>query len=238
MDLIGSLSPADKFVLTRDEVRSIDAAAVEGLGIHGLVLMENAARGVADHLTGVRPDGSVVIVCGPGNNGGDGLALARQRAAQGLSSRILLVTNGKSLTPDAQANLDSLLRSGVAVERNHAAGECERALKGLTEQDWIVDCLLGTGIRGAVREPFCSWIADINESPARVLAVDLPSGLDTDTGLAASECIRADLTVTFVGLKRGFLNPEAAEWTGRVVVEHIGIPKPWIASWLQQRRDS
>ena len=225
-------------VLTRDEVRSLDSAAVRLLGIPGLVLMENAARGLADRLQHLAADHRVIVVCGSGNNGGDGLSLARQRAARGLLCQVLLVDQGKSLTPDAQSNLDALLNSGVDVSLNCRVDVSQRKFIKLTPQDWIVDCLLGTGLRGAAREPFPAWIRAINASPASVLAADLPSGLDCDTGLAEGDCVRATVTVTFAARKAGFLNPDSAKWTGEVVVEQIGVPQSWIATQLRAMRVS
>ena len=111
-------------------------------------------------------------------------------------------------------------------------------LNDLDSADVIVDSLLGTGARGAVRTPFDEWIHTINESPVNVLAVDLPSGLDCDAGTAAGACVRADVTVTFVAQKRGFQNPDSAAWTGRVVVEQIGVPWNWIAGRLRHYRAS
>jgi len=134
-------------VLSRDDVRAIDAAAIQSLGIPGLLLMENAARGVNDLLQREDTNGQVVIVCGPGNTGGDGLAIARQRAAAGLSSRVILETAGKKLTADAQSNLDFLQRSGVPVNICDADPAAVAALSNLTADDWIVESLLGTGVR-------------------------------------------------------------------------------------------
>jgi NAD(P)H-hydrate epimerase len=122
------------------------------------------------------------------------------------------------------------------VQEVNGDGDYQKSLSDLSANDWIVDSLLGTGIRGDLRPPFNTWVQEINASPARVLAVDVPSGLNCDDGTCGNDCVRADLTVTFVGTKRGFLAPTAAAYTGRVVVAHIGIPELWIHDWLQQRR--
>lgn len=226
----------NQLVLSHDEVRSIDAAAVESLGIPGLLLMENAARGIADQLGRVVESGQITIVCGPGNNGGDGLALARQLAARGCESRILLENAGKSLSIDAQSNLQFLTNSGISVQVVEEDAQCRDLLSEMSANDWVVDSLLGTGIRGELREPFRSWVQAINASPAHVLAVDVPSGLNCDDGSCGNDCVRAELTVTFAGMKRGFLVPAAATYTGRVVVAHIGIPETWVRDWVQGQR--
>ena len=222
--------------LSRSEIRAIDRDAVEHLGIPSLVLMENAARGVTDQFTSCGNDRDPVILCGPGNNGGDGLAVARQRATDGLTSRVIVVTADKSLSTDARINLEVLQRSGIAAEIVNGWESPQQPLSDLGFDDWIIDSLLGTGVQGAARTPFAEWINAINDSRANVLAVDLPSGLDCDTGTAAGACVRADVTVTFVAQKRGFQNPESAAWTGRVVVEQIGIPLFWIAKRVHHYR--
>lgn len=226
----------NQLILSHDEVRAIDAAAIESLRIPGLLLMENAARGIADQLGGVAQSGQITIVCGPGNNGGDGLALARQLAARGCESRVLLETAGKSLSIDAQSNLQFLTNSGVPVRMIDENVHCRDWLSEMSADDWLVDSLLGTGIQGDLREPFRSWVQAINASPAHVLAVDVPTGLNCDDGSCGNDCVRAELTVTFVGMKRGFLVPAATPYTGRVVVAHIGIPEAWVRDWVQGQR--
>ncbi len=224
-----------KLVLSQEEARAIDNAIMQQLRIPGLLLMENAARGVTEQLTG-RADGDVVIICGPGNNGGDGLAVARQRSALGLSTRIVLETAGRVLTADAQSNLEFLARSGVDVDVMDEQSDRTSFLESMTSNDWIVDSLLGTGIKGTLRSPYDRWVTAINSSSAMVLAVDVPSGLNCDDGTCGSTCVRADVTVTFVATKRGFLIPEAQQWTGQVLVAPIGVPLIWVENWLKNYR--
>jgi NAD(P)H-hydrate epimerase len=220
-------------VLTREQARQVDTAAIQRLGLPGLLLMENAARGVIEELTTrLGSHGRVLILCGPGNNGGDGLAIARLLASAGIDGTVYLVRAGKDLTDDANQNLGFLLASGRTVLEGETVNSWEQVFDELTDNDWILDCLLGTGARGGPRPPFLAIIKAINESSAQVLAVDVPSGLDCDTGLVEGVCINADATVTFVGMKRGFLQPSARKFTGDVVVAHIGIPLAWVRSWL------
>ncbi|MCR9200286.1 MAG: NAD(P)H-hydrate epimerase [Planctomycetaceae bacterium] len=222
----------EPLVFTRQQIRSLDAAAVEELGISSLVLMENAARGLADVLIdnlGCVDSSSrrILIVCGPGNNGGDGLALRRQLSARGCDATALLLSAGKRLSDDARANSDILICGGMP------AVDCElellrQKLASLQPQDIIVDCLLGTGVRGAPTSPFSEAIEAINKTPARVLSADVPSGLDCQSGSAAGACIRADMTVSFAGLKSGYLISTARPWLGEVRVAHIGLPESWV----------
>lgn len=212
--------------------RQIDRDAVEILRIPSLVLMENAARGIVEHLMPMRdPSDRIVILCGPGNNGGDGLAAARQLAALGINSQVISFTAGKSLSADAQANFDMLASCRVPVHSTQSVQSVLDLLDSLSETDWILDCLLGTGVRGTVRAPFDALIRGVNASAARVLAVDVPSGMDCDTG-HASLCVVADDTVTFVAAKVGFGVPGALRYTGSVTVKHIGIPCAWVEEWV------
>lgn len=221
--------------MNRDLSRRIDAAAVEELGIPSLLLMENAARGAVDRLFPLcSRDSRIVILAGPGNNGGDGLAIARQLAAKGRIPQVALIPSDRRLTPDTEANLLFLHNSGLHVMEVSNVTELTPLLDSLNSADWIVDCLLGTGIHGAPRSPFTEIITAANECPAKILAIDVPSGLDCDTGRAEGSCIRAAITVTFVAMKVGYAQPSASEFTGDVHVEHIGIPAEWVRAWCQR----
>ena len=229
--------PAHKLVLTRSEVRAIDEAAVRELRIPGLLLMENAAHAVTSVLVADASQ-QIVIVCGPGNNGGDGLAVARQLAATGRRPRVLLEASGRTLSDDARTNLGFLERSRVTVERIDSNADPAGLLDEFTANDWIVDCLLGTGVSAALREPFVHWVHAINASAARVLAVDVPTGMNCDDGSVGNVAVCADQTVTFVGVKSGFQTPTGRDLTGTVTVAPIGLPIPWIRSWLDRFRHS
>ncbi len=211
-------------------LRQIDAAAVQELGIPGLLLMENAARGVCEVLQSLTPIGRILIACGSGNNGGDGLAVARLLAANGIESEIHLVRGGKSLTADAESNLGFLHRCGILVHEADA-DTLQLALGKLSNDDWIVDALLGTGIRGALRSPYCEIVEMINRSAANVLSIDVPSGLDSDRGDPCGVAVKATVTVTFVASKAGFRFESAMAFLGRVVVQHIGVPQKWLTAW-------
>jgi NAD(P)H-hydrate epimerase len=212
--------------LSRAEVREIDRRAIEEYGVPGVVLMENAGRGAAEVLMQLKPDeASVLIVCGAGNNGGDGFVIARHLDLHGIPVKVWLAAHPDKLTPDAAVNYQIVVRSGIRCE------VCELpAINGLLydvdayQQDVIVDALFGTGLTGPLREPYDRIAAEINKRAATVLAVDIPSGLDCDTGKPLGPTVRADHTVTFVAPKAGFANPEAKEWLGEVHVVGIGAP--------------
>ena len=232
-----TMNNATQLLLSRDESRHIDGAAVSELGLTGLLLMENAARSACDVILREfsRP-ANIVILCGPGNNGGDGFAVARQLSARGVTARVFLTTAGRDLTSDAEFNRQVWLAAGYEVEDGNHADTIRVVLENLKNDDLVVDCLLGTGIRGAVREPFDGIIAAVNLSPAQVLAIDVPSGLDCESGDAAGECIRADRTITFVGMKTGFVTKTARPYTGPVETGHIGLPEVWVREWVSRYR--
>lgn len=215
--------------LTRVQVREVDRRAIEEYGLPGLVLMENAGRSTVELLEnreGVLTNVPVVIVCGKGNNAGDGFVIARHLDIRGFDVEVLLAAEPQTLSGDAAVMFTVIERAGLAL-RNlaHASvAEWEAAIlrRGTP---LLFDALLGTGLEGTVREPFDRAIHAINGSGALVIAVDLPSGLDCDTGRPWGCAVRAGVTVTFVARKTGFDAPGAAEYTGDVLVADIGIPR-------------
>ncbi|MBI3821516.1 MAG: NAD(P)H-hydrate epimerase [Planctomycetes bacterium] len=210
--------------LTREQVRAFDKHAIEQLGIPAAVLMENAGAGAARILQSLGIRGPVVICCGKGNNGGDGLVIARHLANAGGEVLTLLFAQPADLSTDAavQWNIVQRMRLSTQIWADEHPDEAKLAAI-FAKTEWIVDALFGTGLTGPVRSPFDRVIASINAAGARILAVDIPSGLDCDTGLPLGEAIRAEHTVTFVAPKIGFANPAALAFTGRVHVVDIGI---------------
>jgi NAD(P)H-hydrate epimerase len=208
--------------LTRAQVREIDRRAIEDFGVPGVVLMENAGRGAAEVLLGLGARGPVVICCGKGNNGGDGFVIARHLDNRHIAVRVLLFARPESLTGDAAVNFHILERAGPPFLVEPDPATLVRELQGA---DWIVDALFGTGLTGPLRPPFDGVVAAINASGKPVLAVDIPSGLDCDTGLPLGETVRATHTVTFVAPKTGFAKPTARPWVGQAHVVEIGAPR-------------
>ncbi|MEK6237479.1 MAG: NAD(P)H-hydrate epimerase [Planctomycetales bacterium] len=219
--------------LTREQSREVDRLAIQRFAVPGVVLMENAGRGATEQLLESSPTGPVAICCGKGNNGGDGFVIARHLDLHGIPVRVLLWADPAELGGDAAINYRILEASGISITvcRGRENESAWRPL--LAEADWIVDALLGTGFRGSPRDPFGVAIQAINAASAAVLAVDLPSGLDCDSGEAAADAVRADRTCTFVAAKRGFLNLAAGEYLGTVHVIHIGAPRTLIETIRQ-----
>ncbi len=210
---------------TREQSRRIDRLAVEEFGFCGLVLMENAGRGVADVLCRLGISGPVAICCGKGNNAGDGFVIARHLDLRGHPVRVLLWAEPEELSGDAAANFSILAKTDVPIEVFGATHDAARLSKLLEGAAWIVDALLGTGARGEPRLPIDAVIDRLNASAAPKLAVDLPSGLDCDTGQPARHTIRATETCTFVAAKAGFSLPAAGQYIGRLHVLDIGVPR-------------
>jgi NAD(P)H-hydrate epimerase len=221
-----------EYGLPREVVRTIDRLAMDELGLPGLVLMENAGRGVVDLLERLGIDAPVAIVCGKGNNGGDGFVIARHLALRGRSCRVLTCFPESDLTGDAQVNYRVLCASRVPITRLAELGSGEGVFGWLQGCGWIVDALLGTGATGAPRDPLPEVIAAINHRGGRVLAIDVPSGLDAETGEAGGACVRALRTATFVSPKLGFARSSARRFTGVVSVLPIGVPAQWLERTL------
>lgn len=223
------MTAARDLVLDREHSRMVDRIAMEQYGMSGLVLMENAGRGCAEHILRRNVDGEVLICCGPGNNGGDGFVMARHLANAGVDIRVLLNAEPMSLSADARVNHDILAKTETVIEYLGTESESivRRKLAGSNGKKvvWIVDALLGTGSHGAVRPGMAFWIRLVNESPVPKLAVDLPSGLDCDTGQPNGICVEAAETCTLVALKPCFRREPGRRLSGHVSVIDIGIPQ-------------
>lgn len=213
--------------LTRAEVRDLDRRAITELGISSLVLMENAGRGAADVLCSFGIAGPVAIACGKGNNGGDGFVVARHLALRGYAVRTLVFAEPNELSSDAAANANILARSKMHIDWLGESAAARSALDSLRTVEpkpaWIVDALLGTGATGDPREPIAGVIDQLNATAIPIFALDVPSGLDCDTGVASNPTIRAAHTCTFAAYKPGLLVPQAAPFVGRIHVADIGV---------------
>ncbi len=212
-------------ILTREQARELDRRAMQEYGVPGVVLMENASRGMAELLQKLGIQGQVLVCCGKGNNGGDGFVIARHLDNAGVPVRVLLFADPERLTGDAAINYRILAASGVRLEVFEGSALDDMLSRQGSGTDWIVDALFGSGLRGLVQAPFDGIFAAINTSGLRVFAVDIPSGLDSDTGLPLGIAVRAQHTATVAAWKKGFLNPSAAEWLGQVHVIDMGAPR-------------
>jgi len=214
-------------VATAAEMRRIDRAALETYGLPGAVLMENAGLRVVGEirrrlrgLAGRR----VVVLAGPGNNGGDGFVIARHLRQAGAFVRVYRLPGTKDDTGETAVNLAVLDRMGLSVLSAHDEVNRTGLAQELAGADTVVDALLGTGLRGKPEAAFARLIEEVNARARTVIAVDVPSGLDADTGAVRSSCIRATSTVTFALPKPGLLLYPGADYVGDLVVADISIP--------------
>jgi len=197
-----------------EEARTIDKDAVERLGMPSLLLMENAARGVAEACRQLGD--RWVIFCGPGNNGGDGLAAARHLGAS--ATLYLMAEPHPQRSPDAALQLHILRNAGWQV----SVGEMPPVLED--EEAVLVDAMFGTGLSRALTETPAAWVRRFNECVGRKLAVDIPSGLHGDTGEVLGVACKVEMTVTFEAAKHGLLAAAARDLVGEVRVVPLGLP--------------
>ena len=216
--------------LTRNQVRRVDQLAIQQLGIPSLVLMENAGRQAAMavlELLDIQERTKVAVVCGSGNNGGDGYVVARHLHNAGSSVSLYPAKDPRQLSGDAMINASIVQNMKLPVVAAYHEEELASVEAGLNAADVIVDALLGTGFSGPVR-PHTARIIDACNTAGRrqasIVALDVPSGLDCDLGQPGRPTIIADVTVTFVAPKVGFSQPAATSHLGKVVVADIGTP--------------
>ncbi len=223
---------------TREEMRDLDRKAMVDYLIPGIILMENAGRNVAgeavsmlrhahqlqtESIPGTR---KVAVLCGKGNNGGDGYVIARHLHNSGVSVKVFVVANISDILKegDAAVNLQILLKMKIPVQELPDIAAVKNLAKELRGYDVIIDALFGTGLSGEVREPFRTLIGAANDSRKPIISVDIPSGLDANTGAVLGAAVKATKTVTFAVSKKGFYLNEGPAHTGEVVVTDISIP--------------
>ncbi|MCD8391386.1 MAG: NAD(P)H-hydrate dehydratase [Firmicutes bacterium] len=205
------------------QMRDIDASASADGGIPSIVLMENAALACVDALYedfGDLKHKSAAIFCGKGNNGGDGFAIAKHLYNRGVKVCVYLVC-GNDIAGDAKINFDIINRMNVDMENITDTSGLEYVVKSY---DIVIDAIFGTGMRGSARGTAAEVIDIINDNAKYILSVDVPSGMNSDTGEVGDSCVRADRTVTFAAYKIGMFKYPAADFTGKISVAGISIP--------------
>ncbi len=216
--------------LSREAVRELDRRAIEEVGVPSLLLMENAGRAVADEVAKHLAGEGCLCLCGPGNNGGDGLVIARTLWNRGCEVRAVFLGDEERLercSVDVQTNARLWRALGKELELvapDDGVGHLREALGGW-RPDVIVDALFGTGLSRSLLAPWADIVNAVNQSEVSVVAVDLPSGLDADTGLVLGAAVRAKATVSFVAPKLGFTLGAGPEYCGTIHVAEIGIPR-------------
>ena len=207
--------PTDIYAV--ESVRAIDRTAIDAAGIAGYTLMTRAAEAALDAALNKYPQAARwQVICGSGNNGGDGYVLARLAAARGIDVAVLAMSSPESLQGDAATAWRNFVAAGGAVEAYAGALDASAEL--------LVDALLGSGLEREVAGPYAELVGAINRHAASTLALDIPSGLHADTGAVMGTAVRADLTVTFVGLKCGLFLGGGPACVGELIFADLGIP--------------
>ncbi len=221
---------------TAEEMRRLDRKTIEECGLPGVVLMENAGRGAAvltrEHF-GELAGRKVAVLCGRGNNGGDGFVMARIFHGWGALVRVFLLGQREQVRGDARINLEVALKMGLELVEIDQDERLDRL--DLAGVELVVDAILGTGLNSEVRGLYRSVIENLNRSNLPVVAVDIPSGLDSDSGRILGAAVRADLTVTFGLPKIGLMLPPGEGLVGRLKVVDIGIPPHVLAEAAPDR---
>ncbi len=213
--------PGSEPLYTAAQTRELDRCAIEDYGVPGIVLMSRAASAAFDALLDLWPEPECIYaLCGTGNNGGDGFLIADLAHKRGIAVRVFQLGNADKIGGDAKTARDQAIANGVHIE-SFTAGALETAAEG---GGVIVDAMLGTGLGGEVREPYLAALEAVNRCELPVLAVDIPSGLCSDTGRVLGRAIRADLTVCFIGLKRGLFTLEGPDCAGAIHFTDLEIP--------------
>ncbi|TWT76222.1 Bifunctional NAD(P)H-hydrate repair enzyme Nnr [Planctomycetes bacterium CA13] len=209
--------------LSCDEVRQVDKTAIETFGMSGLVLMENAGRGAAERIAAIVPTNDpITILCGKGNNAGDGYVIARHLERLGRQVTILSIVDLESLSGDAKVNAEIARKADIEI---NIANSTESLKQPIETAKALVDCLLGTGAQGPLRGLYAEAVRVANASSAMRIAIDVPSGLNVDTGEPGEPTFQAAWTLSFVAEKIGFTRKSAKPFVGCVGVVSIGIPQ-------------
>ncbi|HEY5665808.1 MAG TPA: NAD(P)H-hydrate dehydratase [Gammaproteobacteria bacterium] len=213
-------------IYATDQVRGFDRHAIDELGIPGFDLMQRAGRDALAFLRARWPEAqSLLIYCGAGNNAGDGYVVAALASAAGMTVQIVAVVDPEALGGDAAAARDMARQAGVPVLGFETDAEQREAASGLPAADVVVDALLGTGLKREVGGPVAAAVAAINQSVSPVLALDIPTGLDGDSGAVHGVAVAADATITFVGLKSGLYLGRGPELRGVLGFSDLDLPQ-------------
>lgn len=213
--------------ITAEEMKKIDRAAGKDFGIPSIILMENAGRSVAGIALKMfsLEKAKVICVCGRGNNGGDGFVCARHLANKGIEVTVVLIGSKGRLEGDAAINFLILEKMGINIYQLKTSENFLKFKNEIKNANLIIDAIFGIGVRGKIKEPHSGIIEIINESKKKVLAVDVPSGLDADRGIPLGSCVRAEKTVTFAAPKTGLVKNQGPCFCGELIVADISIPR-------------
>lgn len=224
------------YIVTPEIMRKLDGEAINGTGIPGAVLMENAGRGLVQHIMSAFPDlrkGRVAIVSGKGNNGGDGFVAARYLTNAGITCKVFLLAFKDAIRGDALLNLKVIEKMDVPIAEVTSSAGWKELMVEVACSDLVIDAIFGTGLNSEVEGLPREVIEDLNGLTCPKVAVDVPSGMHAGTGRSMGACVKADLTVTLGLPKVGHLIYPGVDFTGRLKVVDIALPRDVI-----ERKDS
>src|SRR5208337_4558187 len=205
-------------IVTAEEMREIDRLTIEDYGIPGLVLMERAGLAVAMRVRELFPSKKVVVLCGGGNNGGDGLVAARDLFNRGVKVSVIMTTKKEALSSDCAVQYQIVKKMGISAEFRNTLNRKD------IHSSVVIDAVFGTGLDRPVKDDIAGLFSFLNSADAPVVAVDMPSGISSDTGEILGQAVMADCTVTFGLSKRAHFLYPGAEYTGKLFIEDIGFP--------------
>ena len=227
-----------KYVTTK-QMKTLDRLAIERFGIPSILLMENAGRGIANLAESLLRDGKkILVVCGKGNNGGDGVVAARHLANRGCRVRVVLLARPGELKEDPALQFNILKKMGVPLFIVTLPRQLARVRTFVTTSDLVLDGIFGVGLVRPVSGLAARVIDLLNESGKQILAIDVPSGLNSDTGEVLGIAVRAKQTGTLGAAKRGLLVREGPKHSGRIKVLDISIPRTLIQGTINKRQRS
>ncbi len=210
--------------ITSKEMAAIDNYCIEKLGIPGIVLMENAALRVVQNID-LKNHNSFTIICGVGNNGGDGLAIARHLITEGKNVEIFILGNSSKGSKDFKTNYNILKNIDADIFNISKKNDLNILKNSLATSDIVIDSIFGTGLSRDVEGLFSEAINLINKESKYIIAVDIPSGLSANTGDVLGTAIKGNKTITFQLMKKGLIEDKAKDYIGQIIVEPIGMPE-------------
>ena len=234
--LIENSTSSKRALYSSQQIKKIEKAFSESIGKSTYLLMERAGKVIFNNLLSRWPKArKILIVTGKGNNAGDGFIVARLAAKKKIEVTLWSLAKDSLITGDAKIALEKLPQNIHRIKTDNTHNNfCEDILTEQSEPfDLIIDAILGTGVKGPVRQPFLSAVKAINQNQASVLSIDIPSGVEADTGAVHNHAIKSDLTITFVGIKKGLLTGDAANYIGQLILDKLDIPENFYPSKSQ-----
>lgn len=219
--------------LTRKQTRAVDQYIINKIGFPSVILMENAGRGIALHMLSMNLKGKVIVCSGKGNNGGDGYVITRYLNINNINVEVYVFAHENDIKGDAKIHHDIVKKMGIPIKYFDQHNLSHNSLlNNLNNAEWIIDGLFGTGLTDRPETFYFDLINTINATSAKILSIDIPSGLDCDTGKPFGTSIKANVTCTLISMKTGFSNKEAEKHLGKIEIINLGVPNKIIESAL------